>query len=385
MTLEGKTGDHWPTWSFCTVLVAVGMNHRGRGNTCSTVFAKLSAVRWYHRTNLGYDPGLNTGHALLLKGIRLFTSPVLKQQPLTVAILCSVCVHPNPTQSRSQPVWGGLLLNRRAMEPCLADPSPLPNELGTEGDRAEAVVALQFEARNHPHAQSSARTFRREAGIWFELNHANLIKLLGACHEGRPFFVCEPANEGTLVEYLKGKNLETIWVSLLGAAKGLQHLHDLGIVHGDLKGNNILVCKNNELRDVVKLADFGLSVYANREPSNSEGALGAFRWKAPECLRGEGPTLASDVFAFGMCVIEAVTGGWPWGKLIPDEAVKSHVLQKKLPMRPKCFMDREWDLVERMCCFEPKDRLSIGAAIVILDDIQRGYQEVDYDYGKVDW
>ncbi|RLN94155.1 hypothetical protein BBJ28_00018564, partial [Nothophytophthora sp. Chile5] len=338
--------------------------------------------------------------------IRRFRPPVLKQQPLTVAILRPVCVHPNPTQPRSQPVWSDLLLNRRTMESCLADPSPLPNELGTEGDRAEAVVAFQFEARNHPGAQSSAslqavdralaeagrlgpertrEAFRREADIWFELNHANLIKLLGACHEGWPFFVCEPANEGTLVEYLKGKNLETIWVSLLGAAKGLQHLHDLGIVHGDLKGNSILVCKNNELRDVVKLADSGLSVYANREPSNSEGALGAFRWKAPGCLRGEGPTLASDVFAFGMCVIQAVTGGWPWGNLIPDEAVKFQVLREKLPMRPKCFTDREWDLVERMCCFEPKDRLSIGAAIVILDDIQRGYQEVDYAYGKVDW
>ncbi|RLN84064.1 hypothetical protein BBJ28_00008356 [Nothophytophthora sp. Chile5] len=94
---------------FAVYLWQWAMNHRGRGNTCLTVCAKLSAVRWYHRSNLGYDPGVNAGHALLLKGIRRFTSLVLKQ-PIAVAILCSVHARINLSQPRSQLLWGGLLL-----------------------------------------------------------------------------------------------------------------------------------------------------------------------------------------------------------------------------------------------------------------------------------
>ncbi|RLN92235.1 hypothetical protein BBJ28_00014409 [Nothophytophthora sp. Chile5] len=96
--------------AFAVYMWQWGMNHRGRGKTYSTVCAKLSAVRWYHRSNLGYDPGVNAGHALQLKGIRRFTPPALKQQPITVAILRSVRTRLNLSQPRSQLRWGGLLL-----------------------------------------------------------------------------------------------------------------------------------------------------------------------------------------------------------------------------------------------------------------------------------
>ncbi|RLN91144.1 hypothetical protein BBJ28_00019546 [Nothophytophthora sp. Chile5] len=135
--------------------------------------------------------------------------------------------------------------------------------------------------------------FLQEIDLWFSLNHEHLIKLYGACHEGRPFFVCERASQGTIVAYVKGYTRSAAWRFLRDAAEGLQHLHDHGIVHGDLKGNNILVSDN-----IAKLADFGLSIIASREEvpaSGDEGALGAFRWKAPECLMGVRPTFASDI------------------------------------------------------------------------------------------
>ncbi|EEY60625.1 uncharacterized protein PITG_13358 [Phytophthora infestans T30-4] len=72
------------------------MNKAGAGNTYSTICAKLCAVRWYHRNNVGYDPGVDASHAILLRGIRRFTSPVTKQYPLSHA--------------RDRLLWGGLLL-----------------------------------------------------------------------------------------------------------------------------------------------------------------------------------------------------------------------------------------------------------------------------------
>ncbi|RLN67073.1 hypothetical protein BBP00_00001863 [Phytophthora kernoviae] len=211
--------------------------------------------------------------------------------------------------------------------------------------------------------------FRHEANLWFGLNHVNLVKLYGACHEGRPFFVCEKASEGTIGSFLKGKGRWEIWDSIRDAARGLKHLHEHSIVHGDLKGNNILVCDDG----LVKLADFGLSSIANRAgvvTDGIEGALGAFRWKAPECILGARPTFASDIFSFGMCIIEIATGDFPWGKDMSDPVVKFNVAEKKMiPPRPKSFNDTEWELVTRMCKFDPQHRINAGAVVSFVDNM----------------
>lgn len=204
--------------------------------------------------------------------------------------------------------------------------------------------------------------FFREVDVWFHLHHDNVIKLFGACHLGDPFFVCEYAKHGQI-----DKTRNTYrhpWFLLRDASLGLQYLHANGIVHADLKCNNILNFSDGDQRTTAKLADFGLS-----SVSGAGGpAEGAWRWKAPEVLKGGPATLASDVYSFGMCIIEAVSGEFPWGNDIPDAAVKHHVLEGKLPLRPvDKFTDLQWELVTRMCCFEPGDRLKIGSVLSVLE------------------
>lgn len=67
--------------------------------------------------------------------------------------------------------------------------------------------------------QENREQFRREAELWFSLNHPNLIKLYGAYHQGQPFFVCEPARHGTLASYIKGESRRTIWLAIGDAAR----------------------------------------------------------------------------------------------------------------------------------------------------------------------
>ena len=95
---------------FAVYLWRYGMNARQQGNTYSTICGKLCAVRWYHRNHLGYDPGVNASHAILLRGIRRFTDPVHKQMPLTVPLLRVIRSHLDLSRSRHQLLWGGLLL-----------------------------------------------------------------------------------------------------------------------------------------------------------------------------------------------------------------------------------------------------------------------------------
>ncbi|KAE8987950.1 hypothetical protein PR001_g22174 [Phytophthora rubi] len=219
--------------------------------------------------------------------------------------------------------------------------------------------------------------FRREVDLWFSLNHDYLIKLYGACHEGRAFFVCEQATHGTLATYANGKPRLKIWECIYEAALGLKYLHERGIVHGDLKGNNILVCE-----DGVKLADFGLSFIAHHPDAvaGANGALGAYRWKAPECLAGSQPTFASDVYSFGMCIIEVLSGEWPWGKSMPDSAVISNVMEKKLPQQPQTIDSAEWKLISSMCCFDTDRRIIADVVVSYAFNQCRGLESWRWEY-----
>ncbi|OWY96770.1 hypothetical protein PHMEG_00032881 [Phytophthora megakarya] len=96
--------------AFAVYLWKYGMNRKHQGNTYSTICTKLCAVRWYHRNTAGYDPGVNASHTILLRGIRRFTDPVVKQQPLTARLLRAIFDGLDLTQPRDQLLWGGLLL-----------------------------------------------------------------------------------------------------------------------------------------------------------------------------------------------------------------------------------------------------------------------------------
>ncbi|RLN15216.1 hypothetical protein BBJ28_00011620 [Nothophytophthora sp. Chile5] len=213
------------------------------------------------------------------------------------------------------------------------------------------------------------QAFLREANIWHQLRHPHVVPLFGACHVSRPcFFVCEEAANGNLMEYLdKMKTVggcSIVWSKLYDAALGLQYLHQNNIVHGDLKCNQILVTGEG----VAKLTDFGMSfISSGTKPATSTGAV---RWKAPECLTSEGsPTLESDVYSFGMCVVEAVTKNTPWGLYLPDVAVIDKLKHQLFMNRPAAFeSDAHWTFVLSLCAFQPSRRLELSDAI---DELRR--------------
>lgn len=96
--------------AYAVFLWRFGMNRANRGNNYSTICKKLCAVRWYHRYHLGYDPGVTAQHALLLQGIRRFSDPTVKQQPLTPALLRRIHTLCDFQLASHSLLWGGLLL-----------------------------------------------------------------------------------------------------------------------------------------------------------------------------------------------------------------------------------------------------------------------------------
>ncbi|EGZ20949.1 hypothetical protein PHYSODRAFT_494585, partial [Phytophthora sojae] len=225
---------------------------------------------------------------------------------------------------------------------------------------SDVVVKLLLSSGDH------STSFRHEVDIWFGFSHPHVVRLFGACHVGKPLFVCEYATNGTLVSYLK-KHPDEVWSKLYEAALGVQYLHARGVVHGDLKGNNIVIGSDRK----AKVTDFGLSAMTN-DGADSK-ISGASHWVAPECFIHERarPTFASDIYSLGMCVVEAlrvVEAGedntkacLPWG-FLDNFVAKYHVTQRALPPRPLCT-DEQWELVQRMCAFEPSKRIKISTVV----------------------
>ncbi|PRP73158.1 outer membrane autotransporter barrel domain-containing protein [Planoprotostelium fungivorum] len=162
----------------------------------------------------------------------------------------------------------------------------------------------------------NAVDFHREVAIMSILRHPNIMICHGATTTNRDemIIISEWIPNGSLRDVLE-RNEELTWPRRLTLAiqimQGIEYLHSLQIIHGDIKSNNVLLDTNSH----VKLIDFGVSRVLNGE----NGALGTTQWLAPEVFSGEGEgwlnyTLASDIYSYGILLWELISpnGKLPW-------------------------------------------------------------------------
>ncbi|KAL3659253.1 hypothetical protein V7S43_015831 [Phytophthora oleae] len=216
----------------------------------------------------------------------------------------------------------------------------------------------------------SKKSFFKEVGVWQELNNPHVIRLFGACHVSKPaFFVCENAIHGNFSDFFQQDKCK-IWQLFHQAACGLDYLHLKKVVHGDLKCNNILVGADGK----AKISDFGFSFIRSLSIGLSAKAqTDSIRWKAPECLMPAGdevdaahnPRFASDVYSFGMCLIEAFSDAVPY-EVEDDEVVMTNKFLGKPYPRPDGLQDDEWELIQSLCHPKWKQRIFLSDAIAKL-------------------
>src|SRR6266702_5425538 len=181
---------------------------------------------------------------------------------------------------------------------------------------------------------SSMEQFRAEARAIASLVHPNIVRVLDfGVQEGIPFLVMDYASNGTLRQrHPKGSRLApaTIVPYVKQIAAALQYAHDRRLIHRDVKPENMLVGRNEE----VLLSDFGLVMIAQSTSSQTiKEMVGTLPYMAPEQIDGK-PRPASDQYALGIVIYEWLSGEHPFrGSLV--EIATQHLMTPPAPLHEK--------------------------------------------------
>ncbi|XP_076943499.1 putative serine/threonine-protein kinase At1g01540 [Bidens hawaiensis] len=268
----------------------------------------------------------------------------------------------------------------------------------------DTMVAVKNLLNNRGQAE---KEFKVEVEAIGRVRHKNLVRLLGYCAEGaQRILVYEYVNNGNLEQWLHGDvgpisplTWEIRMNIVLGTAKGLTYLHEglePKVVHRDIKSSNILL--NRQWHP--KVSDFGLAKLLGSEKSYvTTRVMGTFGYVAPEYASTGMLNERSDVYSFGILIMEIISGRNPvdysrppeevnlvdWLKTMVTNRNAEGVLDPKLPEKPSSRALKRALLVA-LRCVDPsaQKRPKMGHVIHMLEaedfpfrDEHRGNREMD--------
>jgi len=198
-------------------------------------------------------------------------------------------------------------------------------------------------------------TFKREAQAVAKLNHPNIVQIYAFGKEkGQPYIVMELVNGQRLDKLMEGgKQVDPALVMRISVdiAEALQAANDVGLVHGDIKPENILLDEKGQ----AKLVDFGLATFAHQA---SEGIWGTPYYISPEKIRRQPVDARSDIYSLGATLYHALTGRPPFEGKTPVDVVKARLT--KDPAAPSILCPKLDRFVEgiiiRMLQLQPAKR-----------------------------
>ncbi|CAO1942124.1 unnamed protein product [Urochloa humidicola] len=242
------------------------------------------------------------------------------------------------------------------------------------------------------------KEFKVEVEAIGRVRHKNLVRLLGYCAEGNQrMLVYEYVDNGNLEQWLHGDvgpvsplTWENRMKIILGTAKGLMYLHEglePKVVHRDVKSSNILLDKDSN----AKLSDFGLAKLLGSERSYvTTRVMGTFGYVAPEYAGTGMLNETSDIYSFGILIMEIISGRVPvdynrppgevnlvdWLKTMVSSRNSDGVVDPKIPKKPSSRAVKKALLVA-LRCVDPdaRKRPRIGHVIHMLEVDDFPYRE----------
>ena len=213
------------------------------------------------------------------------------------------------------------------------------------------IVAIKILPKDLAQSKLFVQRFAREAAVLANLNHPNIVSVIDRGCEGETYFIVMEYVEGETLKdrlFREGK-LAPEQVLQIGdqVLAGLEYAHRLGVVHRDIKPGNIMINREEK----VKIADFGLAHLAKAQGgldvTRDHHTMGTLRYMAPEQLSSaKNIDQHTDIYSFGVCLYELLTGKLPLGVF-------------KVPTEVDSTLDARWDeIILRALRMDPEERFA---------------------------
>jgi len=179
-----------------------------------------------------------------------------------------------------------------------------------EDTKLDRTVALKFLPAHVSVNEETKARFMQEAKAAAALNHANICTIHGVEEDvGKMFIVMEYIEGGTLREKIPFKKLDDAVSVASQIGEALQEAHAKGIVHRDIKADNIMLTAKGQ----AKVMDFGLAkLKGSLKLTKTSSTVGTLGYMAPEQIQGGEVDLRSDIFSYGVLLFEMLTGKLPF-------------------------------------------------------------------------
>ena len=191
-------------------------------------------------------------------------------------------------------------------------------------------VAVKLLASSFIDDQESLKRFQREAISTTELSHENIVSIYDVGEGAHPFIVMEYVDGTDLKTYIKDHYPipnDTIIDIMSQILSGIEYAHSRGIIHRDIKPQNILMDSNGQ----VKITDFGIALAVSQHSiTQTNSLLGTVHYMSPEQARGGMATQKSDIYSLGIVLYELLTGQVPFRGESPVSIALKH-FQEDLP------------------------------------------------------
>lgn len=241
-------------------------------------------------------------------------------------------------------------------------------------------VAVKVLREEYSEDESFIRRFDREAQAASRMSHPNIVNLLdvGVEEDGTRYLVMEYVQGKTLKRFIQESGAlrpEIAAQIIIRVLAALQHAHQNGVVHRDIKPQNILIDKEG----TVKVADFGIARMANAQTVNQtdESVMGSVYYFSPEQARGAAVDARSDIYSVGVVFYEMLTGKVPFTGDTPVAIAMQHLQTAPIPpaeVNPSVSSALDFVVLHAM---EKKPRRRYQSAEEMLRDVRLAMDHPD--------
>ncbi len=248
--------------------------------------------------------------------------------------------------------------------------------------RLNRMVAVKILKSDMAENEEIRRRFRDESRAVAQLSHANIVSVYDVSSSGDTEYIVMELIDGiTLKQYMERRGQMDWRESLhfiIQIMRALEHAHSRGIIHRDIKPQNIMVLRDGS----VKVADFGIACLQNNAQTLTQDALGSVHYISPEQARGEHIDARSDIYSAGVVLYEMLTGRLPFEGDTAVSVAIQHL--SSVPLAPSEIREDVPKGLELICmkamCADINKRYA--SAIAMLEDLEsfRKNPDIDMEY-----